>query len=391
MKKKAGYTLIELSIALVILGVVIMLVWRFVGYNAQYATSNSERNILRSADMAITGFALAHDRMPCPDTSGDGLEDCAGAAVGELPSVSLGMSQITAGQIRYGVYRNAVVPAISDADLAVAKDRMPMLATHNSPLVGFDLVRNQSNGIDLCVALRNASNYATSNPNDTARLHVLSPSPENAISVAYALAIASSSNADETGGLLDAGNDGTNLAFEAPSRVTDGTYDDRVVAVGFDRLNGRLNCNETLAATTHANANAATAAEIMHQAMIDYKIQLDLIAKLAEANYAGALASVALGVAGVATGAAEIALAIAESIETLGAAAPIAALAIAAEVAAAIALASALINLIPATDAWNHAKDNVTRFATEGYITRSGTLATDFRNNANAGDAAGTY
>jgi len=389
MKKTAGYTLIELSIALAVLGVVIVLIWQFVGFNSQYATSNSERGLLRSADMAITGFALSHNRMPCPDTTGDGREDCAGAAVGRLPNVDLGISQATAGQIRYGVYRKASATLTLDADLAVANDRMPMLATTarlaGSQLAGYDLFRSQRNGIDLCVGLRNASQNAP----DGAMLHVVSP--EANINVAYALSIAGGTNADQAGGLMDASNAGAGPAFEAPTRATDGNYDDRVVAVGFDRLIGRLNCTETLAAATHAHANAATAAEIMQQAMLDYKIQLDLIAKLAEANYAAALASIALGVAGVAMGAAEIALALAESLATLGAAAPIAALAIAGEVAAAIALASALINLIPATDAWDHAKDNVTRFAAEGYVTRSATLAAEIRANANAADAAGTY
>lgn len=389
MKKSAGYTLIELSIALAILGIVIMLVWRFVGFNTQYSTSNAERGILQSADAALTGFALSNNRMPCPDTTGDGVEDsCAtgtGAAVGRLPNVTIGLSQVTANQIRYGVYRGASAPLISDADLAVSSDRMPMLATTGNPLAGYDLFRTQRNGIDFCVGLRNGSNKAL----NTSLLHVVSP--EGNFNVAYALAIAGTTNADGAGSLLDANNASNTPAFEAPSRVTSANYDDRVVAIGFDRLLGRLNCNETLAAVTHANANAATAAEIMRQSMLDYKIQLDWIAKLAEANYAAALAAIAIGTASVALGAAEIALAIAQSLLTTGAMAAGIGLAIAAEVAAAIGLASALLNLIPATEAWDEAKANVARFLSEGYVNRSATLAIEFRTNANTGDAAGTY
>jgi prepilin-type N-terminal cleavage/methylation domain-containing protein len=389
MKKTAGYTLIELSIALVILGIVIMLVWRFVGFNSQYAISNAERGILRSADAALTGFALSNNRMPCPDTTGDGIEDnCAtgtGAAVGRLPNVTIGLSQATGNQIRYGVYRGASVPVVTDADLAVASDRIPMLKAQGTPLAAYDDYRSQRNGIDLCVGLRNASNKAV-NP---ALLHVVTP--EGNINVAYALAIAGTTNADGVGGLLDANNASASPAFEAPSRVNNANYDDRVVAVGFDRLLGRLNCNEALAAVTHGNANAATAAEMMRQSMLDYKIQLDWIAKLAEANYAGAIAGVALAAAAVALGAAEIALAIAETLTTTGAQAPAIALAIAAEVAALIALVSASVNVDLANDAWDEAKANVTRFLTEGYVVRSATLATEFRANTNAADAAGTY
>lgn len=389
MKKTTGYTLIELSVALVILGIVIMLVWRFVGFNTQYAISNAERGILRSADAALTGFALSNNRMPCPDTTGDGIEDnCAtgtGAAVGRLPNVTIGLSQANSNQIRYGVYRGASAPLITDADLAIANDRMPMLATNGIPLAGYDLFRSQRNGIDLCVGLRNASNMAV-NPN---LLHVVSP--EGNINVAYALAIAGTSNADGAGGLLDANNASASPAFEAPSRVNTANYDDRVVAVGFDRLLGRLNCNEALAAVTHGHANAATAAEMMRQSMLDYKIQLDWIAKLAEANYAGAIAGVALAAAALSLGAAEIALAIAESLTTTGAMAPGIALAIAGSVAAAIAVVSASVNVALALNAWNETKANITRFLTEAYVVRSATLATDFRANANTADAAGTY
>ena len=60
------------------------------------------------------------------------------------------------------------------------------------------------------------------------------------------------------------------VAFEAPSRATDGNYDERVVAVGCDacwadQLQRDLGC------VNHAHANAATMAEITRQAMADYR------------------------------------------------------------------------------------------------------------------------
>lgn len=262
---------------------------------------------------------------------------------------------------------------------------MPMLATRGDPLAGYDLSANNRNGIDLCVALRNAANAASSD----AFLHVLTP--EKHINVAYALAMASRRNADQAGGLLDASNAGTGVAFEAPSRVTDGGYDDRVVAVGFDRLIGRLNCSETLAAATHAHANAATMAEITHQAMLDYKIQLDLINELADANVAATAAAVAIAAAGAATGAAEIALGLSESLVSLGAASAVEALAIAGEVAAGIAVASSLLAIAPAAYAKSQAKANVDNFLSQGFVSRSADLATRIRKNANDADAAGTY
>ncbi len=386
-RKTAGYTLIELSIALVVLGIVIVLIWRFVGLNADYALSNSQRAMMRSADQAISGFVLYNSRLPCPDTNGDGLEDCGGAAaVGTLPAVTIGMSQVDAIRIRYGVYRNASVTGTLDADLAATNDRMPMLATRGDPLYGFpDFDNAQSNGIDLCVALRNGANSAL---NDN-YLHVVTP--EKHINVAYALAMASRQNADQSGGLFDDSNAGAGVAFEAPSRVTDGSYDDRVVAVGFDRLIGRLNCSETLAAATHAHANAATWAEITHQAMLDYKIQLDLIYELADANVKATAAAVAIAAAGAATGGAEISLGLSESLVSLGAASAVEALAIAGEVAAGLAVASSLLAIAPAAYAKSQAKANVDNFLSQGFVIRSADLATRIRQNANDADKEGSY
>jgi len=386
-KKFAGYTLIELSIALVVLGIVLVLVWRFVGFNAQYALSNSERATLRSADEAVTGFVLSNNRLPCPDTNGDGIEDCGGAAaVGQLPFVSIGLAAADANRVRYGVYRNASATPASDADLAVVIDRMPMLTTvGTTPLAGFDGFAGQRNGIDLCTGLRNGAN----NSPDPGMVHVTASSRN--INVAFALAIAGSTDADHAGGLLDAGNAAAGLAFEAPARVTDGEYDDRVVAVGFDRLMGRLGCNAKLAAATHAHANAATMAEITHQAMLDYKIQLDLIKELADANVAAAAAAVAIAASGVTMGLAEISLGLAESLLSLGAAAEVEALAIAASVAAIAATVSAGLNVIPAADAAAAAKANVDDFLDQGFVVRSADLATRIRANANAADAAGVW
>lgn len=379
-----GYTLIELSVVLVVLGIVMVLIWRFIGFDNSYAASQQQRDLLRSADQAVTGFVLSHDRLPCPDSNGDGSEDCS-ASIGTLPFLSIGLADASAAQIRYGVYRNASSAGIDDADLADTVDRMPMLVTQGSPLVGKDTLMGNANGIDLCAGLRNAAGKALNN----ALLHVVTPAGN--VNVAYALAVSGGTDADQAGNVMDAGNAAAGLGFEAPSRVTDGGYDDRVVAVGFDRLIGRLGCSEALAAATHAHANAATEAEMMHQAMLDYKVQLDLINELAEANVESAAAAVAIAAAGAAAGAAEISLGLSESLATLGAASEVEALAIAGEVAAGIAVVSAAAAVAPAAAAKDAAQQNVDNFASQAFVTRSGDLATRIRADANAADAAGIY
>lgn len=387
MKKAEGYTLIELSIVLVVLGILVVLIWRFVGFNAEHALSNAQRELMRSADQAVSGFVLSHDRLPCPDSNNDGMEDCAGMnAVGTLPVIDIGLSQADAGRIRYAVYRNAsAAPVTADADLANPADSMPMLATRGDPLAGYDFFQARINALDLCADLRNASNSAQSD----SFVHVVTP--DQHINVAYALALSGPRDADAAGGLLDAGNAGGGTAFEAPARVTDGGYDDRVVAVGFDRLIGRLHCSEALAAATHAHANAATMAEITHQAMKDYKIQLDLINELADANLAAAYAAVAIAAAGAAAGGAEIALGLSETLASTGALAEVEALAIAAEVAAGLAVVSAGLALAPAHAAKDAAQQNVDNFRNQDFVNRSADLATRIRAAANDADARGAY
>lgn len=385
MKRQSGYSLVELAIALVVVGIVLVLIWNYMAVDARHSLSNSQRATLRLADTAVTGFALAHARLPCPDSNGDGREDCAGQAVGRLPFATIGMPQARAGHIRYGVYRGGSAAPLDDADLAMVVDRMPLLATQGSPLYGYEELLGAGNGIDLCAALR----HAAKRPVDTSLVHVTTPARD--INVAYAFALPGWHDADQAGDILDAANAASGTAFEAPARVNDSLYDDRVVSVGFDRLMGRLGCYGTLALATHAHANAAIMAEIMHQGMIDYKIQLDVIEQLAYANYLSAAAGVALAAAAVATATADILLGTAEALMTTGAMSFAIGLAIAGEVAAIASTVTAGIALDFATTAWDYAKADVQAFQDQTFVSRSLNLAARVRSHAIQADAHGTW
>jgi hypothetical protein len=63
---------------------------------------------------SLFGFLLAHNRLPCPDVTNDGNEDCAAVSgalpqIGRLPFVTLRYVQPTYNGskqfIGYGVYR----------------------------------------------------------------------------------------------------------------------------------------------------------------------------------------------------------------------------------------------------------------------------------------------
>lgn len=387
MNRQRGYSLLELAIALVVLSLVVGLIFRFSGLAVEFSNSELERDLLRSADSALVGFVLANHRLPCPDSNADGSEDCAGGtAVGGLPFRTLGLPDARARAMRYGLYRAPNTGnAAADADLGIVLDRMPLLEVSGVPLgARLDFAGNR-NGIDFCAALRIASlaSYSAS--------YVHASSAAGNRNVAYAVALPGRSDAANTGSLLDGVHSGASTAFETAARAGSRLYDDRVVAASFDRLWGELSCGEVVAAINHAHANAASAAEVIMQAIADYKLQLDLAKRMAESSLAGAVAGEAAAIGGVALAAAEAALAVAQTILTTGAAAAVTGLAAAAVALSAVGLGLSTVSLAMAVISLDSASQDVTDFLAQGYVVRSQALAARLRANAEAADAAGLY
>lgn len=387
MRRHGGYSLLELAIALVVLALVAGLALRFSGMALDHGTNELERDLLRSADSALVGFVLSNHRLPCPDTDADGREDCGGgAAVGALPFRTLGLPDARTARLRYGLYRApSAGNAATDADLGIALDRMPLLEVSGVPLGARLDHAGQRNGIDFCTALRTAS----LNPFDATRVHASGPGGSR--NVAYAVALAGRADASNSGSLFDGAHAGSGPAFETAARPGSRLYDDRVVAASFDRLWGELGCGEVVAAVTHAHANAASAAEVLKQAISDYKVQLDLAKRMAESSLAGAVASEAAAVGGVALAAAEGALAVAQTILSTGATAGFTVAAATAVALSSVGLGLATTSLAMAVISLDSATQDVADFLAAGYVVRSQLLAQRLRANAEAADAAGLY
>ncbi len=102
MQNKQGFTLVELAIVLVIVG--LLLTAFLTPLAAQLALRNNSetRSQLNEIREALLGYALSHSALdgrpflPCPDTNGDGIENRAGAVctnvVGRLPFSDLGLT-----------------------------------------------------------------------------------------------------------------------------------------------------------------------------------------------------------------------------------------------------------------------------------------------------------
>ena len=118
MSDRHGFTLIELSVALALAGLVIASVLPLAGLLRERAQWQETRRSLDLALGALQGFAAVHGRLPCPATAASaGREDPEGggncsAASGFLPAVSLGLLPVDAdgyaldawgGRLRYAV------------------------------------------------------------------------------------------------------------------------------------------------------------------------------------------------------------------------------------------------------------------------------------------------
>ena len=125
--RQAGFTLIEIAIVLVIVGIIISVAATVLPSLIQSAKIKKARAILDKTDYALQGYIIANGRLPCPDTSGDGMEnrisganppadDTCTAYAGDLPYLTIGLSSGNdnwQNAIRYGVYEDLVKTAQS--------------------------------------------------------------------------------------------------------------------------------------------------------------------------------------------------------------------------------------------------------------------------------------
>jgi type II secretory pathway pseudopilin PulG len=287
---QSGFTLIELAVLMVILGMVLLVA-------AIAVPSLSERTRLDSTSLTIgevagmlASFAAVEGRLPCPDTSAipNGLEGsgagslCVDAdVVGRVPYRDVGIADPVLDEahlpVRYAVYRD---PAAM-ADLAALPNRfIPVLpgdpATLTSytglgagnpevvvPTKGINPTRvmpDVKNDLDFCLALRTAKTAVAS----TSRVHTLDLGGATpSFNAAFVLVSGGVEDADGDGTdqTFDGVNEGGGLGFESPARRRSGNvYDDLVFAMPFELLESKMSCAAiTIAVTSAANVAIAAA------------------------------------------------------------------------------------------------------------------------------------
>ena len=233
LRSTAGYTLVEIAIVVTVIGLIAALsIGTYSGAlgNRDVKTASAYGENITGA---ILAFARLNNRLPCPDTDGDGREgDAAGACpagreVGFIPYETVGLSNPpTVERGVYGVYRNAAITAdlvVPSATLtrsnfkrAIVAGSIPAVTAAHVFITG----NNASTGAENCAATR-----------------VFHP--------AFVVVIPGADR-DGNGNNLDgihAGLPGTGLCIASSDRVPNTVFDDRVTSTGFTTLLGLISAD----------------------------------------------------------------------------------------------------------------------------------------------------
>lgn len=206
--------------------------------------------LLNQADRHLMSFITSHNRMPCPDTTGDGYENCGGSEQkGSLPYKTLRMDLRhdgqSAAQLMYMVQRGAV-------DLTVASNHFEPLAWGGSAYNAHHSLDNIELQ-DVCQGLQNA--HATPFANHHAHLDGGSDTRP----VAYAIAHPGRSSG------FNGINASADAVMYAPEFRPNSNYDDRVLARGYQQLASELDCVTLMASINYLSMAADLVDEVNSQ------------------------------------------------------------------------------------------------------------------------------
>lgn len=155
--RQNGLSLVELSLALVILGITLLIVWQFIENHKNQKNSQQSSLLLDRAQTTLTMYAALNGRLPCPAKNMNGLEFCDHTKSGYLPYLTLGLPEVLAGSLLYEV--PSETPGLTGGPLFTAlmpsmvdfPDNVVVKATSLSPLA--IATSNYDHVMDLCAAL----------------------------------------------------------------------------------------------------------------------------------------------------------------------------------------------------------------------------------------------
>lgn len=235
-KRTGGWSLVELSVVLAVLGLLGMVLWRLLPLAPKVAEAGAADRELAAAGQALVGYALAHNGLP-PPVVVDGQE--------MLPVEALGLPSTL--RLRY-----QVLPALAATPGELFSPTLPPAFAG-----GVETTSAVTNGLDFCMALKNAT--AGTLPG------------MDGIPTAFALMHTGPAGHDS---LADA-------AFALPGSAGIGAR--HVLAVGPGELASRLACPDRVS-RTQAAVHAAHAAYDMMRTSQQYKDLRVFAVQVAEVN-----------------------------------------------------------------------------------------------------------
>lgn len=398
--RQRGFSLLELSVVLVISAIIGLFLWRWFATVAAPMTKPRIESQLRQAQAAIEGFVLAHHRLPCAATNAAGQEDCLAIGARHLPWRTLGLAS-DFGVLRYGVNQGGGLDLAAQANLqsmpwsavspdlgldyaevlelpeppdVSALDDLPDLPTQlPSAVTGpteFDLSkvpdfaaaqfraqlasarvqqaiaraqarRSQVNGLEWCQVLRRYA-AATSVPAGA----LTAGYGSHTVALAYILVHPGSNQ--QFDGSNRAGAQ-TAWAFDLPGRAQELDYDDISLAVGPADLLARIGCVERLG-QMQAAAQEAYAAFDATRVMLQYwQFRSDDVVS-SVADYDSAITGMAMSSMGFVLSTASTLLSIASAANTEGITAPFIAITAANAIMAIVDVQQAIEGLLDAED-----------------------------------------
>ena len=360
ISRQAGFSLVELAVALVIIGVIGVIAWRWIASTREPLQRPAILSQLAEAQVAVEGFVLSRHRLPCAATDTGGNEDCASATAVRLPWRTLGLDS-RFGALHYGVNRGgagldlaALPPASVAPDLNIDfSPAIPVLALSTDASVNTAAAavtaaitaagnrRAQVNGLDWCRVLRR---YAA-NPAVAGTLQAGNPGAS--MPVAFVLVHPGLNNVFE-GNNVAGGAGG--WRFDFPGRPQAADFDDISLAVGPADLSARIGCAARLGGMQAAGQGAYTAYDNARVVQEYWSLRVFDIDQ-AQSAVASAESGVALAAVNLALAVGSAALAIASASNTEGITIFGIALAAANVVTAGIEVTLAAIDLVQAQEA----------------------------------------
>jgi hypothetical protein len=255
-----GFTLLEMALTLFTVGFLLAALPQLIQDGSTTLASAPGTEPGEAAELALKGFVLARNRLPCPTNSPDlsvaATENCT-LPSGFLPFKALQLAQpVTNAQgypFAYGVLQGA-----NHLGQATAKFTPTYLKLGSSYYAGTGTETSSVvNGLDFCAKLRDQAQI----PFDGASLQVdhWDGNAKPSRNPAWVLVDPGGRNADgntATHPLFAAGNQPGGLRFESPGKAALATYDDKVRAASLTQLYGELRCPTLLAAASAAAREA---------------------------------------------------------------------------------------------------------------------------------------